>query len=91
MIDKKFNHQNEEINAELEQWKTLKNKDEIEEHFSKVFAKYQALREYINMYTFAIPATFFSLYQTKMDLFVETYNKQKDVALPKKKFTFAKK
>ena len=61
------------------------------EHFESVFKTYSELREYVNNYTFAIPSTFFSLYQQKLDAFVEHYNKQKDQAIPKKKFAFKKK
>lgn len=56
-----------------------------------MFKTYSSLREYVNDYTFAIPSTFFSLYQQKLDAFIETYNKQKDLAIPKKKFAFKKK
>ena len=72
-------------------WEILETKDEKEQFFTQLFEKFKDLREYINMYTFAIPATFFSLYQQKLDNFNDVYNVQKDLALPKKKFSFAKK
>jgi uncharacterized protein YpuA (DUF1002 family) len=62
-IDNKFNKIFAELNVVLTQWNDLTNKEEIETFFEQVFAKFSSLREYVNMYTFAIPATFFSLYQ----------------------------
>ena len=73
-IDKKFNEQIDQLNIDLTRWSELQ-KSEIDGYFKEVFERYQALREYVNMYTFAIPATFFSLYQQKLDTFNEVYNK----------------
>lgn len=43
------------------------------------------------MYTFAIPAQNFASYQNKLDDYHTNFNIAKTSAIPKKKFTFAKK
>lgn len=91
-IDKKFNETHDNLEITLVKWEEFKDdKKAIESHFESVFKEYSILREYINDYTFAIPSTFFSMYQVKLDTFIENYNKQKDIAIPKKKFAFKKK
>ena len=91
-IDKKFNETHDSLETELIKWNDFKDdKTAIEKHFDSLFKTYSELREYVNDYTFAIPSTFFSLYQQKLDAFIEAYNKQKDLAIPKKKFAFKKK
>ena len=45
----------------------------------------------MNNYTFAIPQSFFGLYNQRLQQFQENFNTQKELALPKKKFSFASK
>ena len=91
-IDKKFNDTHLNLEIGLTKWEESKgDKKAIEAHFENLFSEYSVLRQYINDYTFAIPSTLFSSYQTKLDAFVQDYNKQKDIAIPKKKFAFKKK
>ena len=69
----------------------LADKGHIEKYFMELFDKFKELREYIYTYTFAIPSHNFTSYSQKLDHFNDLFNQTKDVALPKKKFTFAKK
>ena len=63
-IDKKFNEIHDSLEIELVKWNDFKDdKTAIAEHFEKMFKTYSELRDYVNNYTFAIPSTFFSLYQ----------------------------
>ena len=91
-IDKKFNETYGNLEIGLTTWEESKgDKKAIEVHFENLFKQYGTLRQYVNDYTFAIPSTIFAAYQTKLDEFVVLYNKQKDLAIPKKKFAFKKK
>ena len=95
VIDQKFNERFQQLELNLVSWADKVGagaaKEAIEAYFEQVFAEFKELREYVNNYTFAIPAAFFSGYQQKLNAFNDAYIQQKDQALPKKKFTFAKK
>ena len=93
-IDINFNQQFSNLEVILGEWTAKcegKDKDTVEEYFANVFEQFKSLREYIFMYTFAIPAQNFASYQGKIDDYHQQFNVAKLSAIPKKKFTFAKK
>ena len=63
-IDIKFNKQFDLIEAVLASWKESSGEgtDNITAYFDKVYEEFKQLREYVNIYTFAIPSHFFATY-----------------------------
>ena len=63
-IDIKFNKQFDQIEATLVSWKESSGEgnDNITAYFDKIYEDFKQLREYVNIYTFAIPSHFFSTY-----------------------------
>ena len=92
LIGKRVTSGLEAIRARVPQWKALgDDRTLIERHFEDVFAEYKALREYVANYSYSIVAHNLQTYQANLDSLNEAINKEKEVALPKKKFTFARK
>lgn len=82
----------ESIRARLPQWKALgDDRALIERHFEELFTEYKALREYVANYSYSIIAHNLQTYQANLDNLNEQINKEKETALPKKKFAFARK
>jgi hypothetical protein len=83
----------EEIKSIIGKWRDIEGQDRgfIEAHFEEVFAKFKELREYIATYAYSIPTYLLQNYQQHLDQTNEQINKEKEQALPKKKFTFARK
>ena len=52
---------------------------------------FKELREYLANYAYTIPSYNLQNYQQQLDQLNELILKEKDAALPKKKFTFARK
>ena len=76
----------------MPQWKGCNDdKAQIEKHFEEVFTKYKDLRDYVANFSYSIPAYNLQNYQSSLDSLNEIINKEKDNALPKKKFAFARK
>lgn len=63
----------------------------IEEHFKGVFERLKSLREYIANYSYTIPPYNLQNYNQQMDALNEAIIKGKELALPKQKFSFARK
>jgi hypothetical protein len=73
-------------------WKSMgEDRNLIEKHFEEVFAEFKALREYVASYSYSISPYHLQSYQASLDSLNEAINKEKEVALPKKKFAFARK
>ena len=71
-------------------WKTLgDDRNLIEKHFEEVFSEFKALRDYVANYSYSIVAYNLQSYQANLDSLNEAINKEKEIALPKKKFAFA--
>ncbi len=92
LIDLNYGKRMELIKTEIDSWRSLgDDKAAIERHFDEVFAKFKELREYIANYSYIIPPYNLQNYQTSLDQVGDKINKEKEAALPKKKFTFARK
>ena len=91
-IDGKYGRDIEEIRQGLQHWKNFgEDRGAIEKHFEELHGKFKELREYIANYSYIIPSYNLQTYQQQLDTINESIVKEKEVALPKKKFTFARK
>ena len=89
-IDQKFIITLSAINKDIEAWKEI-NKEKYEEFFESLFCRYKDLRDYISNYSYSVPSYNLQSYQTQLDTLNTAIASEKDVAIPKKKFTFARK
>ena len=60
-------------------------------YFDAIHDDYIALRDHISNYQYAIPTGMFSRYQQALNQLNDLLQEQKDTAIPKKKFAFARK
>jgi hypothetical protein len=67
------------------------DKTKIEGHFDELFNRFKELRQYIANYSYIIPAYNLQTYNSSLDYMNDCIAKEKDTALPKKKFCFARK
>ena len=67
------------------------DKTKIEAHFDELFNRYKELRQYIANYSYIIPAYSLQTYNSSLENMSDCIAKEKETALPKKKFCFARK
>ena len=93
IIDQRFTTTTQAINIEVSKWQAIPPEDKttIEKHFDELFARFKELRDYIANYSYSIPNYNLQQYQSTLDNLNDYLVKEKEAALPKKKFTFARK
>ena len=67
-----------------------KSTEEMGAYFDAIFDDYTKLRDHISNYQYAIPSGLFGKYQVTLGQFNDTFTENKEKAMPKKKFTFAR-
>lgn len=94
-IDNYFKAEYAKLQDRLTNWQTLypngeEQRDDIEKYFEESFTLLDALREHIQNFSYALPVALFGDCQNKFESYKTDLLKAKEVALPKKKFSFAK-
>ena len=85
---------NQALTARVTEWSeplSGKSPDEMTKYFDTIHDDFVSLREHISNYQYAIPTVMFSKYQQALSHFNDLLQEQRDTAIPKKKFAFARK
>ena len=94
LIDQYFVSTNQALTKRVTEWAeplSGKTPDEMTKYFDAIHDDYIALRDHVSNYQYAIPTGMFSRYQQALSQLNDLLLEQKDIAIPKKKFAFARK
>jgi len=93
-IDEHFNTEFGELEVALMAWASQvegKSADEVTAYFDGLFERFSKLRDYIADINYALPSSLSGKYSNGFNAWNENFGKEKDKAIPKKKFSFARK
>ena len=69
----------------------LKDKEDKALFFNDIHTRFTAIRDHVAAVSYAIPAKLQANYQHQLTQLQQLYEAEKEKAIPKKKFTFARK